>query len=458
MRGIWREAGKIVLAVLFFLSAAGMAKAVDFGDPTLAKILDTAAHKNPTIGAAVERVNQSRADVRGAAAEIGPRLVGGLGAQWNKDGPLSEDLSTSYRNSYTATLSFLQTIYAGGSLVANKRASEFALAGTRTEAARSYQNVMNSVKTYYYEVLRSLALLQVRTEAHELSQEHLRQTEALFRGGLVPMGDVLRVQVSVSQGELDQIRAANVLEVSWRTLERAVGATLSRSEVLKPVPGDRMFELKPPRYKVPENPPDKALSQRPELKTYVYYKKRADELARSAAGESLPRVQLSGQTGKTDNSFFPDNNDDWYVALNLQWTLYDSGKTASQVSRVKASARELLYQLDDLTAQVELEVATTEENLRSALLRLTVAENQAKKAEEDYRRTMKRYEAQMSTNLDVLDSRMSLIDSRLEYVGAVYDIAIAQANLVFAMGDDLPPEGLFQGGARSREVMGEVEK
>lgn len=433
----------LFLSVLFSLCFIASLGAAEIDDPTLAGILDIAAQKNPTIGAAIERVNQSRAEARGAAADMGPSIVGGLGAQWNKDDP---DLfnTNSYRNTYTSTLSFIQTVYAGGSLAANKRAAEFALEGVREEGARAYQKVLGAVRSNYYDVLRAHAILQVRTEALELSREHLRQTEALFRGGMVPMGDVLRVQVSVSQGEIDQLRSANDLEVAWKTLVRNVGAAPARTDVLKPLAGDKAFELTPPRYTFPSDPVARALAQRPELKTYANYKKRADELAKAAAGEYLPRVQLNAQTGQTDDRFLPGDNDDWYVALNLQWTLFDSGKAASQVSRMKASARELLYQIDDLTAQIELEVSTAAENLSSATSRYAVAQTQITKAEEDYRRTMRRYEAQMSTNLDVLDSRMALTNSRTEFVNSVYDIALAQANMLYAMGDDVLPDRFFK--------------
>lgn len=440
-----KTTGRVLAILIILLSSCFPAtlSAAGIDDPALTRILELAARNNPTIRAAAERVEQSRAEARGAAADRGPRVVGGLGSQWDKDEPNTANTAASYRNTYTATLSLIQTVYAGGSLTANKRAADFALEGVRGEGARTYQNVLHSVRAGYFDVLRAHALLRVRTEALELSREHLRQTEALFRGGLVPMGDVLRVQVSVSQGEIDALRSANDLEVSWRTLERHVGATPSRDDVLRPLSGDGTAELKPPDCAIPDNPAARALAQRPELKTYASYKSRADELAKAAAGERLPRVQLNAQAGKTDDRFLPNANDDWYVALSLQWTLFDSGKAASQVSRLRASARELLRQIDDLTAQIGLEVSTAEENLRSASSRLVIAEEQIRKAEEDYRRTMRRYEAQMSTNLDVLDSRMALTDSRTEYVNAVCDIATAQANLIFAMGDDPAPRELF---------------
>ncbi len=98
----------------------------------------------------------------------------------------------------------------------------------------------------------------------------------------------------------------------------------------------------------------------------------------------------------------------------------------------------LHIQLDDLKQQIVLEVTQAELRLRAAHVRLDVALDQVEQAREDYRIAMKRYQAQVDTNLNVLDAQNALIRSRFEYVDAVYDIAAAQANLIYAFGDDQP--------------------
>lgn len=425
-------------------------------DSHLERILLIASRENPNISAAVERVNQSRADVRGAASAFGPTITGELGAQWNKEAQEVGGIPLSYRNAYSASLRFTQTVFSGGTLVANKRAAELALSATRAESVRTYQNVLNVVRVGYYDCRRSQAQLQVANENLNLSREHLKQTEALQLAGLVPMGDVLRVRVSVSQGELDRISAENALDVNWASLERAVGAALARDEILQPISGDGMYDLEPPHYTSPFNPAECALEQRAELKAYKHYRERAEQLARAAKGDYFPRVSLSGQTGATGDAFWPNRDDTWHVRMELQWTLFDSGEISSRVSGAQASARELLHLLDDLTSQVRQEVVQAELNLRSAKSRLSVAEDQILTAEEDYRIALRRYDAQAGTNLDVLDARAALTDSRTEYVNAVYDVAIAQSGLIYAMGDDLPPETLFHGGRVSMDALNDI--
>lgn len=426
-------------------------------DPRLEEILDIAARKNPNISAAIERVNQARADVKSAKAKFGPTVTAGVGAQWNKDSQEGVALNPAtravigvvpmgYRNAYDASLTLIQTLYSGGTITANKRAAELALSASEAEGVRVYQSVLNSVRMVYYDCQRALAQSQVALAALLLSREHLKQTEAMHNAGLVPMGDVLRVKVAVSQAELDRISAENALDVGWVALERLVGVELSRREILVTVSGDRTHELKPPSYEAPGDAVGRALEQRAEIKAYDLQRQRAEQMARAAAGQRLPGVALSGRTSTGDDHFWPGGNDTWYVQLGLEWTIYDSGEISSQVEGAKASARELLHRIDDLNGQVRQEVVQAELNLRSALTRLAVAEDQISTAEEDYRIALRRYDAQVGTNLDVLDARVALTNSRTEYVDAVYDIAIAQSGLVYAMGDDEPPTNLFTDG------------
>jgi hypothetical protein len=44
----------------------------------------------------------------------------------------------------------------------------------------------------------------------------------------------------------------------------------------------------------------------------------------------------------------------------------------------------------------------------------------------------------------------------MAYVNAVYDIAVAQSGLIYAIGEDKAPDNLFSGGDASRKAMEEI--
>jgi outer membrane protein len=141
----------------------------------------------------------------------------------------------------------------GGALKADKAAAKLALSAAKAESVRTYQETLNSVRESYYETLRAAALLNVAEESLNISKEHLNQTEALYKGGMVPKGDVLRVKVSVSQAEQERVSAEGNLDMSFAALERAVGGKIQKSEIIPKTSKSETNDPRPPAYSVPEN-------------------------------------------------------------------------------------------------------------------------------------------------------------------------------------------------------------
>jgi outer membrane protein TolC len=428
---------KIFFITMFSLLLSNTAKA---GDAVLDRLLETAASNSPRISAAAERVRQARAGISGASARMRPSITG------NAYGRLTDERRDQGREVYSASLSLVQTLYAGGTLKANKAAAELALSATKAESVRTYQETLNSVRESYYETLRAAALLNVAEESLNMSQEHLKQTEALYKGGMAPKGDVLRVKVSVSQAEQERISAEGNLDVSFAALERTVDQKMLESEVIPKTSESGTNDPIPPDYSIPDDIVTQALSQRPEITAYEFYGKRANELVKATKGQNLPQITLSGNLSATGTDYYygERNDDTMYVQLGLQWTLFDGGATAAEVDRLKSTARELLRELEDMSARIRQEAVQAEIRLESAKKRFDVAGNQAADAREDYRLAMRRYDAQVGTNLDVLDSRTALIESRRAQVNAVYDIALAGCGIIYAVGEDVPGEGVFE--------------
>ena len=444
-----RRAATLVTVVIFFFlsgfSEAGemiskQTPGIEAFDSAQGRhLLQLATIHNATITVTRERVRQVEEDLQAARASLRPDVALGGTARVNDESSGGRD-----REETNAFLSISQALYTGGSLTANRQAARLALDAQKAEGVRSYQEVLHNVRTAYFECLRSLAQVLVAREALTLSGEHLRQAEALFRAGMAPRGDVLRVKVSVNQSELDLVTAQSNFDVSWATLEQAVGAKLDgeKGEVTSAISQETIDELSPPGYRPPSDFLERALAQRAEIAAYRLYVDRAGALIRASEGRRSPTVSLAGRLNSDQDAGSLASNE-WYVQLDLQWTLYDGGEISSGIRKAKAAERELRGQSELIATQVTQEAAAAEIRLRAALARRNLAQEQMQTSKEDYRIALRRYDAQMGTNLDVLDARRALISGRTEYVNAVYDIALAQAGLIFAMGTDEISQELF---------------
>ena len=406
------------------------------------KAIELAFDNNPLVGVAEKRVEQARARVREATASRAPVLsASALYQEVWKDphypvyiggsATASGYALAGYRETWKTALTLSWLLYSSGSVENGIRASNLALEAVREESVRTIQAVEHAVRSAYYELQRSRAREAVAEEAMALVKEHYRQAESLYRNGIVAKKEILRAKVAVSESELNLIRAANAVDVTFRALERAVGKTL-QGEYPMPDPMDE-----PPAAELLADPKERALLNRPELRALSFSERSAKAAAASASGSKGPSIFIQGEAFSAGQTFYPDAVDDWKITAVAEWKLYDGGKAGAKRDEALATAGELIHRMEDMRRQIALEVSVAELDLRSALQRLEVAKSQVDLAEEDYRMAVARYTSQVGTAVDVLDASVSLSASKNQMVDAVYDTRKAWADMMFAIGKNI---------------------
>jgi outer membrane protein len=406
--------------------------------------LELASKYNPVIMAADEQVKQSEAQLRQAKASRYPSL--GTSLLYQRQGeepvypvfdlngnPMGANAIHGFQTTYQAALDFTYLLYSGGAVKYNVQAKDLALGAVKASAERTRQSVDNGVYSAYYALQRARARLEVAEEAFELAKEHLREVNLFFKNGVVAKNQVLRVQVEVSDSELSRIKASNAVDVGWSGLERAVGTKLKDEYGLPEA------KTTAKGFEEPADIHGLAYRSRPELKALEKSRLSALALSKAAAGQGGPQIVLQGQTYVVDDEFFPDYQNDWKVSIAANWKFYDGGESRAKSAEAEAAAMELLYRIEDLKKQIDLELSEALLNLRSSAQRVAVAENQVESAEEDYRMATKRYNSQVGTNIDVLDARVALTNARNQLVDSVYDVFQSRADLLFALGTDYIP-------------------
>ena len=403
---------------------------------TVEQALELAYGHNPSLSAAQARIDQARAQIDQARADKLPQVYAALAGAWQgKEGKLPVYTTAgagyalnSFEEVYQASLGVQWLIFSSGAVENTVKARRLAFLGVKTREVRTGQAVENAVRVAWCDLQRARAKLAVAEEVLSLSREHLAQVKYFFKYGVVAQDEVLRVEVDVSNGELNVISAKNAVDVRWRALERAVGTKL-RGVWDLPAP-----EKQPPASPVPSWDEDSLYSLRPELRALDYSRRAALAVAAAAQGANGPKIVAAGEAFNMGRDFWPHDLDTWKLSLSLRWDLYDGGKSRAQVKEYRAKARELLAQIDDYKHQVALEASSAQLNYESARQRSDVAARQVASAQEDYRMALMRYKANVGTNLDVLDARTALTNARTQLVDAMYDMESARAGLDYALG------------------------
>ena len=406
----------------------------------LQRALDLAAENNPLLSASLQQVRQSEERLNQARAPLFPTLGVELVYQkvgedpllpvYGTDGSYLGTAQNGFEDTWKTALNLTYLLYSGGAVKHNVQAKELALDAVKAHAERTRQSVINGVYSAFYGLQRARAHLIVAEEVLKLAREHLREVELFYKNGVVARNEVLRVKVEVSDSELTRIKAANSVNVAWSALERAIGIPLDMDYSL-PEP-----QASPGTFQIPEDIQDLAVKNRPELSALERSRLSALALSRVAMSQGGPQVVLQGEACQVGDQFYPDAQDDWKITLAASWKLYDGGESKARSKEAIAAAEELLFRIDDLKRQIDLEISTAMLNLRSSEQRMYVAEDQVKSSEEEYRMALLRYRAQVGTNLDVLDSRVALVNARNQLVDSIYDVFQSRADLLFASGID----------------------
>jgi len=437
-----------LLSFFLFLSAIFVldtykVEASKLPELTILEVLKITNEENPVIAAASRRIDQASARVLKALSSKSPQIDVSVVYQETEKEPLypvydgltgsktSYYAQAGFRRTWKAALSMSYLLYSGKSVENNIEAQKLARKVAEAEFERTKQQVINEAKRAYYSLLSANDRCLVAQEALELTKEHLKQVQAFYKHGVVPKNEVLRVQVAVSQAELDLIQAKSALDVAWLVLERVTGTPMKDKYSL---PSLKTGLTLMGDYDIPGDPQELAMKLRPEIRALENARASALHIAAAAAGKKRPQVMLTGEAYKVGDEFFPHDMDDWKVSLAAVWTLYDGQKTSAEVKEALASAEEVLYNLEDLKRGITLEINAAMKKLEAAQKRIEVARIQVEKAEEDYRMALKRYSAQVGTNIDVLDARVALVNAKNNFSDAVYEAQIAKADLDFALG------------------------
>jgi len=345
--------------------------------------------------------------------------------------PFSVEVGT--RDNYNWAVEATQPIFAGGSILANYQYNKQGLAISRSEEERTVQDIVQEVKTTYFNVLRAGKLLEAAKQAVELLRSLRNTAQQFFDVGLIPKNDLLYAEVELANSEHDLVRAENSLalaKASFNTaLRRDISTPVQLEDILTETPFALSFEecLKT------------ALENRPELKAYQLKVDQAQSMVKIARSGYFPTVSVVGNYSKygddpdVSGSEFQDQ-ESWYVMAVANWNFWEWGKTKFQVDNSLARENQSKDLLANARDQVTLEVKNAYLVVKETEKQIPVTKKAIEQAEENYRINRERYQEQVATSTEVLDAQTILTRARSDYANALGIYHISQARLERVMG------------------------
>jgi outer membrane protein len=343
---------------------------------------------------------------------------------------------------WNAGIQIVQSIYAGGKMVAAVRAARL----TKEEALLQYQTVVQdtllSARLAYYDVLLDAQEIVVNKASVKLLTQELEDQERRYKAGTVPHFNVLRAEVAVANERPALIQARNNYRIAKNDLVNLLGYNLP-SDIWEDIPlhlSDKL-EAKPYQINLPQAI-EEALANRTELAALRKQEALDRENIVNAKSGYKPTIQVFAGYDWYNAQYTPpiDLTHDihgWNAGAELSWDIFDGMLTRGKVMQAKALYEKSKTDVEDMGRQIELEVRTAYSQFIEAKEVLDSQKTVQAEAEEALREAEARAAAGTGTQLDVLDAQTSLTQARTTEIQALHDYAAARAKLQRAIGANL---------------------
>jgi outer membrane protein TolC len=161
---------------------------------------------------------------------------------------------------------------------------------------------------------------------------------------------------------------------------------------------------------------------------------RAAELARSAArAERLPSLAFSADYGAIGTN--PSNSHGTFTLVgSLRVPVWQGGRTEGNILQADAALEQRRAELEDMRGRIEADLRSALLDLESAQSQIQVAKNNQELARETLRLTRERFDAGITTTVEVVQAQESVSAADLDYITSVFAHNVAKISLARAIG------------------------
>jgi outer membrane protein TolC len=327
---------------------------------------------------------------------------------------------------YSTSLSLNQPLYLGGRVRIGKNISELGLEMSRIEYQKQFDQSLFNLIQSYYGVLQAQGMVEIRGNALEVVNEHLRIVKVNYEAGTSLRQDLLQTQIEQRKAEEDLIAAQNQLQIARKRLAQLLGDSSKNYTVSTP-------EKNPN----PETELDKliniALENRAELKSLNINQEMLQKQKELEGNPYRPQISLNGSYNWQGSELdFSDGS--WNITLSGSIPLYDGGKANLNEEKKEIEASNLQNSKIDLEESIRIEIEDTLLSLKHLDEMINLEQLSLENAEENLGLTNKSYQAGIGTNIDVINAQTSYKQAQISLLQAEYNYEVNLYKLLYNTG------------------------
>jgi len=409
---------------------------------TLAQLVDTALQINPTTQKTWEQARSAAAQWAVARGSYYPTVsadVQGSGGKFSQTSALGTFKGVA--GDVGLSLSYLLLDFGGREATAES--ARQALIAANWNHNQSIQDLLRDVPQAYYTYLGNKA--QVRASEMSLKEAltSLRSTEQRKKAGVSTIADVLQARSKADQVRLTLVQNRGAVQVSRGKLATAIGwpanTVFDVAEAPNDVPLDRMAQNTHDLIQL-------SVRDRPDLAAARASVRQNEAALRQAEGALWPKLvatgnagwtALNGRVGRTD---LDGHESYYYGGLALQIPIFEGFALRNQVRQAKADLEAARAALREKEESVIEDVWSAYYRVQTAAQQVETSETLLISSKESYRVSLARYRAGAADIVELLNAQSQLASARAQRVEARTNLFTSYAELVHAIGAELPAE------------------
>jgi outer membrane protein TolC len=294
------------------------------------------------------------------------------------------------------------------------------------------ETIKTNIHKVYYQLVVSRTQIELIDSNLAFLQGQRRDTKVLYDNGFAEKLDIDRLDVQIANVQTERERALAGISNGYYGLKVLLGMPIRDQLVLTDTLSDAQI-----REGVLVN----TTYQYDDRKDYQYL-----DLTRKLNEFNIRRYKLSKiPTLSVDASYSKQHLADqlkfggaWYtasfVSLRLKVPIFSGFATNSKIEEARLQVRKLDNQLEGLKLNIDSEVETARNNLRSAIAVMDNQRRNIELAESVYRQAKVKYEAGIGSSLELNIAQNDLTEARNNYINSLYDAVIARTDLLRATG------------------------
>ena len=345
----------------------------------------------------------------------------------------SQKIDYKIGNIFLATVSLTQPIYMGGKITAAYRMASRGAEMAEENIRLTESQVIVQTDEAYMQAVLARQLADVARSYKQLLDELLKNVESAVNHGLKTRNDLQKVQVKLGEAELAIIRADNATRLSTMNLCHLMGLPLETQLTPQPPLGGEMdaavLPLKGDGGAVAARPEAAILQAKTDIAKQQIKLTRSDFMPQLAlfAGYSYANgVKVSGSRLLDSGAAA--------VGATLKLPIVTFGERIYKARSAKARYQIAQTEQQNLTEQMQLELAQADNNFAEAQTELSITERNLEQAEENMRLARKQYDVGTEPLSQLLDAQAQWQQASANHVKAKCQLQVAYTKLLKAGG------------------------